>query len=136
MTKNSSSSSSSSNVRTSMTGIMTTLQVLLCMFVVALLQPQDGVVVMAMSKNIRFASPLQSLTIPDPELFADEKDKDKNTVVEAVVDVENEDLLVRSSSRRILETPRTKFLPKFLKGLTAENHIREEIAVGLSLIHI
>ncbi|OEU05877.1 hypothetical protein FRACYDRAFT_203815 [Fragilariopsis cylindrus CCMP1102] len=53
-----------------------------------------------MSKNIRFASPLQSLTIPDPEF------------------------------RRMLETPRTKFLPKFLTGLTAENHIREEIAVG------
>ncbi|OEU23475.1 hypothetical protein FRACYDRAFT_205645 [Fragilariopsis cylindrus CCMP1102] len=53
-----------------------------------------------MSKNIRFASPLQSLTIPDPELFA-ENEKDKNT-----------------------------FLPKFLTGLTAENQIREEIAVG------
>jgi hypothetical protein len=126
-------SSSSSNVRTSMTG-MTTLQVLLCLFVVALLQPQDGVVVMAMSKNIRFASPLQSLTIPDPELFAENEKDNKNTVVEAVVDdAEKNDedfLLLRSASRRILDTPRTKFLPKFLTGLTAENQIREEIAVG------
>jgi hypothetical protein len=120
MTKNSNISSSSSNVR-SMTGMTTSL--LLCLFVVALLQQQDGVV-MAMSKNIRFASPLQSLTIPDP---------DKNTVVEAVVDIDeknDEDFLLRSSSRRMLETPRTKFLPKFLTGLTAENQIREEIAAG------
>jgi hypothetical protein len=125
MTKN--SSSSSSNVRMS-TG-MTTL--LLCMFVA--LQQQQDVVVMAMSKDIRFASPLQSLTIPDPELFAD---KDKNTVVEEVdVAVEEkksaaekkEDLL-RSS--RILDTQRKKFLPKFLTGLKAENQIREEIALG------
>jgi hypothetical protein len=115
--------SSSSNLH--MTGMTT---ILLCMFVA--LQQQD--VVMAMSKDIRFASPLQSLTIPDPELFAD---KVKNSVEEVDVAVEEkksaaekkQDLL-RSS--RILDTPRKKFLPKFLTGLKAENQIREEIALG------
>jgi len=114
----------SANVR--MTGMMT---LLMCMFVA---QQRPQVVVMAMSKDIRFASPLQSLTIPDPELFAD---KVKNSVEEVDVAAEEkksaaekkQDLL-RSS--RILDTPRKKFLPKFLTGLKAENQIREEIALG------
>jgi hypothetical protein len=52
-------------------------------------------------RRLRFASPLQSLTIPDPEIQGEE----------------------------FLNTPRKRFLPKFLAGLTAEAQARKELAV-------
>jgi hypothetical protein len=60
-------------------------------------------------KEIQFASPLQSLTIPDPE------------VLEKVAD---------PAQQGALETPRRIFLPRFLAGLKAENTVREKIAMG------
>jgi len=87
---------------------------------------QQQTTTMAM-KDIRFASPLQSLTIPDPELFSDSKEDDKN-------DTDNEDDKKNgngiSSMSRILETPRKRFLPRFLVGLKAENKLRQGIAIG------
>jgi hypothetical protein len=55
-------------------------------------------------RTLRFASPLQSLTIPDPEM------KDEEA----------------------LNTPRKQFLPKFLAGLTAEAEARKEVALKRS----
>jgi hypothetical protein len=55
-------------------------------------------------RTLRFASPLQSLTIPDPEM-KDEED---------------------------LNTPRKRFLPKFFAGLTAEAEARKEVALKRS----
>lgn len=55
-------------------------------------------------RTLRFASPLQSLTIPDPEL-KDEED---------------------------LNTPRKRFLPKFFAGLAAESEARKEVALKRS----
>jgi len=55
-------------------------------------------------RRIRFASPLQSLTIPDPEIQAEED----------------------------LNTPRKRFLPKFLAGLSAEALARKELALSRS----
>jgi hypothetical protein len=94
-------------------------------------QQRPQVVVMAMSKDIRFASPLQSLTIPDQELFADKVAEEVDAAIavdEKKSAAEKKQDLLRSS--RILDTPRKKFLPKFLTGLKAENQIREEIALG------
>jgi hypothetical protein len=53
---------------------------------------------------LRFASPLQSLTIPDPELKGEEDP----------------------------ETPRKRFLAKFLAGLNAESQARKEVALARS----
>jgi hypothetical protein len=61
-------------------------------------------------KEIRFASPLQSLTIPDPEVL--------------------EKVVADPTQQGALETPRRKFLPRFLAGLKAENTVREKIAMG------
>jgi hypothetical protein len=55
-------------------------------------------------KRLRFASPLLSLTIPDPELQGEED----------------------------LNTPRKRFLPKFLAGLSAESQARKEVALARS----
>jgi hypothetical protein len=52
-------------------------------------------------RTLRFASPLQSLTIPDPEIQGEES----------------------------LNTPRKRFLPKFLAGLSAEAQARKELAL-------
>ena len=62
-------------------------------------------------REIRFVSPLQSLTIPDPELL--------ETVPDA-----------SSDGQGALEMPRRKFLPRFLAGLKAEDTIRQKIAAG------
>jgi hypothetical protein len=51
-------------------------------------------------RRLRFASPLQSLTIPDPEVQGEE----------------------------YLDTPRKRFLPKFLAGLNAESQARKDVA--------
>jgi len=61
-------------------------------------------------KEIRFASPLQSLTIPDQEVL--------------------EKVVADPTQQGALETPRRKFLPRFLVGLKAENTVREKIAMG------
>jgi hypothetical protein len=58
------------------------------------------------AKMIRFASPLQSLTIPDPDLKGED------------------DRLV---------TPRSRFLPRFKAGLQAEVEKRREIAAQRTL---
>lgn len=63
-------------------------------------------------KEIRFSSPLQSLTIPDPEHL--------EKVPEAS----------EGGEQGALDTPRRRFLPRFLAGLQAENTIREQIAMG------
>ncbi|KAG7347934.1 hypothetical protein IV203_016639 [Nitzschia inconspicua] len=55
-------------------------------------------------RRLRFASPLQSLTIPDPEIQGEED----------------------------LNTPRKRFLPKFLAGLSAEVQARKEVAQARS----
>ena len=52
--------------------------------------------------RVRFASPLQSLTIPDPEVQGEED----------------------------LNSPRKRFLPKFLAGLGAERQARKEVAAA------
>ena len=77
-----------------------------------------GLLIAAVSavKEIRFASPLQSLTIPDPELL------EKVTV--APKDGE-------APQQGVLKTHRRNFLPRFLTGLKAENDAREQIALGL-----
>ena len=62
-------------------------------------------------REIRFVSPLQSLTIPDPELL--------ETVPDA-----------SSKGQGALETPRRRFLPRFLAGLKAEDTVRQKLAVG------
>lgn len=62
-------------------------------------------------REIRFVSPLQSLTIPDPELL--------ETVPDA-----------SSKGQGALETPRRRFLPRFLAGLRAEDTVRQKLAVG------
>jgi len=77
-------------------------------------------------KEIRFASPLQSLTIPDPELFSSESTTNDNDNNE---DDKNENTDISSMSR-LLETPRKRFLPRFLAGLKAEDKVREGIAIG------
>lgn len=55
-------------------------------------------------RRLRFASPLQSLTIPDPEIQGEDD----------------------------LNTPRKRFLPKFLAGLSAESQARKEVAQARS----
>jgi hypothetical protein len=55
-------------------------------------------------RRLRFASPLQSLTIPDPEVQGEED----------------------------LNSPRKRFLPKFLAGLGAEVQARKEVAAARS----
>lgn len=60
-------------------------------------------------REIRFASPLQSLTIPDPECLEMKPDP---------------------SQQGALETPRRKFLKRWLAGLKAEDTIRQKIALG------
>jgi hypothetical protein len=55
-------------------------------------------------RRLRFASPLQSLTIPDPEVQGEED----------------------------LNSPRKRFLPKFLAGLSAEAQARKEVALARS----
>lgn len=62
-------------------------------------------------REIRFVSPLQSLTIPDPELL------------ETVPDASSE-------GQGALETPRRRFLPRFFAGLKAEDTIRQKLAMG------
>mmetsp|Transcript_52918 Transcript_52918/g.57447 ORF Transcript_52918/g.57447 Transcript_52918/m.57447 type:complete len:419 (+) Transcript_52918:28-1284(+) len=74
-------------------------------------------------KEVRFASPLQSLTIPDPELFSESSTNNDNENND-----ENENGV--SSMSRLLETPRKRFLPRFLAGLKAEDQVREGIAIG------
>lgn len=65
-------------------------------------------------REVQFVSPLQSLTIPDPEH------------VEKQSKASSDDELQMG----ILETPRRRFLPRFLAGLQAENTVREQIAMG------
>lgn len=69
-------------------------------------------------KEIRFASPLQSLTIPDPELL------DKVSAPSKAKDGE-------APQQGVLKTHRRNFLPRFLIGLKAESTGREQIALGL-----
>jgi len=93
-----------------------------------LLIAMAGVVcVTAMPKTIRFASPLQSLTIPDPEVFED--------MEEATTANEEEEEGTHSSPvagllTRVLATPRSKFLPRFLVGLQGEQQAREDMVTG------
>lgn len=65
-------------------------------------------------REVQFVSPLQSLTIPDPE-YVEKQAKASS----------DEELQVG-----VLETPRRRFLPRFLAGLQAENTVREQIAMG------
>jgi len=67
-------------------------------------------------REVRFSSPLLSLTIPDPELLehVSEPPKDGETPQQGA-----------------LQTHRRRFLPRFLAGLKAENTVREQIALGL-----
>ena len=65
-------------------------------------------------REVQFVSPLQSLTIPDHEH------------VEKHVEVSSDDALQMG----VLETPRRRFLPRFLAGLKAENTVREQISMG------
>jgi len=62
-------------------------------------------------REVRFVSPLQSLTIPDPELLDKAPD-------------------ASSDGQGALETPRRKFLPRFVAGLKAEDTMRQRLAVG------
>jgi len=66
-------------------------------------------------KEVQFASPLQSLTIPDPELLENAKSKSPDE---------------HAPQQGALETNRRRFLPRFLTGLKAENTVREQIAMG------
>ncbi len=59
-------------------------------------------------REIQFVSPLQSLTIPDPEHVEKHPEAEMGAVA----------------------TPRRRFLPRFLAGLQAENTVREQIAMG------
>lgn len=59
-------------------------------------------------REVQFVSPLQSLTIPDPEHVEKHPESEMGS----------------------LETPRRRFLPRFLAGLQAENTVREQIAMG------
>eukprot|EP00531_Pseudo-nitzschia_arenysensis_P004585 CAMPEP_0116126416 /NCGR_PEP_ID=MMETSP0329-20121206/6321_1 /TAXON_ID=697910 /ORGANISM="Pseudo-nitzschia arenysensis, Strain B593" /LENGTH=280 /DNA_ID=CAMNT_0003620499 /DNA_START=79 /DNA_END=921 /DNA_ORIENTATION=- len=59
-------------------------------------------------REVQFVSPLQSLTIPDPEHVEKHPENEMGA----------------------LETPRRRFLPRFLAGLQAENTVREQIAMG------
>lgn len=65
-------------------------------------------------REVQFVSPLQSLTIPDPEY------------VEKQAKASSDEELQMG----VLETPRRRFLPRFLAGLQAENTVREQIAMG------
>jgi len=67
-------------------------------------------------KEVRFASPLQSLTIPDPELLVKVPAPPKKD---------------EAPQQGVLKTHRRNFLPRFLTGLKAENTAREQIALGL-----
>jgi hypothetical protein len=60
-------------------------------------------------KEVRFASPLESLTIPDPELLET---------------VSSED------GQAALATRRRRFLPRFRFGLEVENVVRQKLALG------
>jgi len=82
-------------------------------FFLLALQMLTGV---AAVKEIRFASPLQSLTIPDPELL------------EKVPEPPKDD---EAPQQGALKTHRRRFLPRFLEGLKAENTVREQIALGV-----
>lgn len=62
-------------------------------------------------REIRFVSPLQSLTIPDPELF--DKTPDPS-----------------SEGQGALTTHRRRFLPRFMAGLKAEDTVRQKLATG------
>jgi len=60
-------------------------------------------------KEVRFASPLQSLTIPDPELLETASSED---------------------GQAALATRRRRFLPRFRFGLEVENLVRQKLAIG------
>jgi len=65
----------------------------------------------AAPRDIRFVSPLQSLTIPDPECM------------DASVPAE-------SAQEAALETPRRKFMERWKFGLKVEQTVREKLAMG------
>ena len=87
-----------------------------------------GVVcVTAMPKTIRFASPLQSLTIPDPEMF---EDMEEATTANEEEEGTNSSRPATGLLTRVLATPRSKFLPRFLVGLQGEQQAREDMVTG------
>ena len=69
------------------------------------------------AKMIRFASPLQSLTIPDPDLLQQQQDA-----------ADNEEGPVALTT-----TPRSRFLPRFKVGLQAEVEQRRRLAAQRTL---
>jgi len=91
--------------------------------VTILLRPNAGV---SAIKEIRFVSPIQSLTIPDPELLDHEDSAAAGSSFEEETSV--------GMSGRVLRTPRRNFLPKFLIGLKAENDVRQQIALGVTKV--
>ena len=108
----------------SMTSLSSKEVVLVTIVGMLLFVAQQPQVSMAM-KDLRFASPLQSLTIPDPELFSSDSTNNDNDN-----DNDNDNEKSVSSMSRLLETPRKRFLPRFLVGLKAEDKVREGIAIG------
>jgi len=69
-------------------------------------------------QELRFASPLQSLTIPDPELL--------EKIPEPTVDGKP------PSTQGAMATPRRRFLERFKTGLKAEQTAREQLALGIA----
>jgi len=74
-------------------------------------------------QDIRFASPLQSLTIPDPEVL----EKVPGSAVESSKDGEDPGMRIQ----RAMATPRKQFLKRFTQGLKAEKTAREKLALGI-----
>ena len=74
-------------------------------------------------QDIRFASPLQSLTIPDPEVL------EKIPGSSSSNDGDGEPI-----AQHTMVTPRNRFLNRFTQGLKAEKTAREELALGIAKI--
>mmetsp|Transcript_22460 Transcript_22460/g.53017 ORF Transcript_22460/g.53017 Transcript_22460/m.53017 type:complete len:337 (+) Transcript_22460:157-1167(+) len=71
-------------------------------------------------QDLRFASPLQSLTIPDPEVLEKVPDSSLPADSEEVPKIQ-----------RAMCTPRKQFLKRFTQGLRAEKTAREKLALGM-----
>ena len=78
-------------------------------------------------QDIRFASPLQSLTIPDPEAL--EKVPESGASASSK---DGEDPGRRMNVQRAMATPRKQFLKRFTQGLKAEKMAREKLALGIA----
>lgn len=76
-------------------------------------------------QEVRFVSPLQSLTIPDPEVL--EKVPESSSPKDGG---EKE----APKAQRAMTTPRKRFLMRFREGLQAEKTAREKLALGMASI--